>query len=596
MDTDSPPPSPSRPDPSRPDPSRSDPSRSLVDAAHPEPKSAGPESVLLGGAATATLDPRRRRISYFMLVRLVMLALFTAVATFLAWQRDEDFDVVTHRFVWGTLVVGYVLTIVFARWLPRVRDLDRFAWLQTTTDILLAAVVVQMSGGADSGFVSLYLIAVLGASTMGGTRQTWAAAGACALIYGTTSLLQGTGTIEPQSLGHSAPLLDPIDVATSSARTLAALLGVTVLSSFLNKQLASSTLQVGDLRAMNENILRSLTSGLIGVDDEARVIYWNPAAEAILGLRDDDRLRPMTALMPEAAPLLQTNEVLARTELEVRTRAGSSLHLGLGFGPLHDGRGQLIGQLISFQDLTRIRELAEQVRRNERLAAVGSLAASVAHEIRNPLAAISGSADLLATASLGDEDTRLLSIIRRESKRLSALVTDMLAFTRPRPPNRGRVALRRVAQETAEHFKADPANAGMQLELRGDDAIPDVEVDAAQLTQVLWNLLRNAAEAMDGRGPMLLEVRSRPEDREVEVAVIDHGPGIPEDRRDRIFDPFFTTKERGTGFGLAIVYRIVQDNGGAIELSSIPGHGTSFRLRFPAIEGADEPRALPPHS
>ncbi len=548
-----------------------DPSQSLADAARPDP---GPK---------AGLPPQQRRISYFMLVRLVVLASFTAMAGVLAWQHNRDFDALYHGFVWGTLVVGYVLTIVFARMLTRVRDLDRFAWLQTTTDILLAAVVVQMSGGADSGFVSLYLIAVLGAATMGGTRHTWAAAGTCTLIYGSTCLLEGLGVLEPLSLGQTAPLLAPTEVAAACARTLAGLLGVTVLSSFLDKQLASSTLQVGDLRAMNENILRSLNSGLVGVDNDARVIYWNPAAKGILGLVDDDLRRPLGTLLPGAEP--QLHDPRARWELEVRTRAGRSVHLGLSCSPLLDGQGQPIGTLINFQDVTRLHELSEQVRRNERLAAVGGLAASVAHEIRNPLAAISGSAELLDSVALQDDDARLLSIIRRESTRLSELVTDMLAFTRPRPPNRARVSLPRVAREALEHFGADPSNAGLKLELRTAE-VPDVEVDAAQLTQVLWNLLRNASEAMGGHGTLTLEVGRGRDPDAVELVVRDEGPGIPEDQRDRIFDPFFTTKERGTGFGLATVHRIVNDNGGTIELSSIAGEGTAFRLSFAPLDAS----------
>lgn len=557
-------------------------SRSLVDAARPTAE------------ASAPLDPRRRRIGYFMLVRLAILTLLTAVAGVLAWRVDRELDALYYGLTWGPIILGYGLTLVYARLLPRVRDLDRFAWLQTTTDILLTAVVVQMSGGTGSGFVSLYLIAVLGAATMGGGRQTWAAAGTCALIYGTTSLLEGLGVLEPMSLTEPTPPLAPLEVVTTCARTLLGLAGVTVLSSFLDKQLASSTRQVGDLRALNEHVLRSLASGLLGVASDGRVIYWNPAARAILGLEEGDLHAPVSALLPGVEPRLRSAREggltgpQGRWELEARTRAGQAVHLGLHCSPLLDGRGQAIGLLINFQDVTRVHELAEQVRRNERLAAVGGLAASVAHEIRNPLAAISGSAELLGSMRMDDDDARLLSIIQRESTRLSALVTDMLAFTRPRPPHRARVALPRVAREAIEHFRADPSNAGLELQLEPDDDPPDVEVDAAQLAQVLWNLLRNAAEAMGGRGKVVLGVRHHParggQPEEVELSVADEGPGIAGDQLERIFDPFFTTKERGTGFGLAIVHRIVHDNGGAIELASTPGEGTTFRLKFPVME------------
>lgn len=527
-----------------------------------------------------------------MLVRLVMLALFTGVAAILAWRRNLEFTSLYQTFVWGTLVVGYGLTIVFARLLPRVRDLDRFAWVQTTTDIVLAAVVVQMSGGTESGFVSLYLIAVLGAATMAGVRETWAAAGACALIYGTTSVCEVLGVLEPMWLGETTHALPPTEAAATVARTLAGLAGVTVLSSFLNKQLASSTLQVVDLRALNENILRSLDSGLVATDTDDRVIYINPAARSMLGLHDEDLQRPVGELLPGVEACIQASAARlrgtgphGRSELALTTRDGVRVHVGLSCSTLLDGQGQPVGQLVNFQDVTREHELAEQVKRGERLAAVGGLAASVAHEIRNPLAAISGSAELLSATPLESDDARLVKIIARESTRLSGLITDMLAFTRPRKPQRTQVLLERVARESLENFRADPANAEIEVELFAVES-PPVRVDPAQLSQVLWNLLRNAAEAMNGRGTIELRVRPRPEQDEVELTVSDEGPGIPPAQIDRVFDPFFTTKEGGTGFGLAIVHRVVADNGGIVELSSAPGERTTFSLRF-AARGAE---------
>ncbi len=557
-------------------------SQSLADATHPE---ATPEPSV----------PQRRRISYFMLVRLVILAMFTVVAGLLAVEQDRTFGALYHGFVWGTLVVGYGLTILFARLLPRVRDLDRFAWVQTTTDILLSAVVVQVSGGAESGFVSLYLIAILGAATMGGVSQTWAAAGACGLIYGTTSLLQVFDVIEPVVLGMPAPKLPPGDLLAAVARTLAALLGVAVLSSFLNRQIATSSLKLDDLRAMNENVLLSLNSGLIAVDNQAKITYFNPAARSILQLTDQDLEAPVEDLMPGVEDLLDPPSAIShphprprpreheRAQLEVQTREGHRVHVGLSCGPLRDSQGRRLGQLINFQDVSRVHELAAQVRRNERLAAVGSLAASVAHEIRNPLAAISGSAELLGAAALEDEDTRLLSIIRRESTRLSELITDMLTFTRPRPPQRVRASLARIAAEALETFRNDPGHAGVEVSLH-DQGVPEVEVDPDQLSQVLWNLLRNAAEAAGDDGGHIDVTVGTLDDGRVELSVVDDGPGIPAEQRDQVFDPFFTTKEGGTGFGLATVHRIVQDNGGEIELESAPGRGTTFRVSFDAAE------------
>ncbi|MCH9685186.1 MAG: PAS domain-containing protein, partial [Deltaproteobacteria bacterium] len=493
-------------------------SQSLADAARSTTERA--RSSTEGAPA---LTPRHRRISYFMLVRLVVLTVFTVVAVMLVLQRDDTSAGLYHGFVWGTLVVGFGLTIIFARYLPRVRDLDRFAWVQTITDIILAAAVVMVSGGADSGFVSLYLIAVLGAATMGGVRQTWATAAACTAIYGTICLLEGLGVMEPNILGETTPSLPPNELIGVCARTLAGLAGVTVLSSFLNTQLATSNIQVGDLRAMNENILRSLSSGIIGIDNDSRVIYFNPVAGTLLGLGDDDLQRPIGALLPGVEPLLMsatiTDDATGRQDLEINTRMGRRMHVGLSCSMLRDGQGGRMGQIINFQDVTLMHDLAEQVRRSERLAAVGGLAASVAHELRNPLAAISGSAELLDGDTLDDEDTRLLRIIRRETTRLSELVTDMLAFTRPRAPQPARTSLRRVAAEAIENFRADPASAELTVSLDADD-VPDVEVDPAQLSQVLWNLLRNAGEAMDGKsGRVQLRLRTRQRGQQVELSV-----------------------------------------------------------------------------
>ncbi len=156
----------------------------------------------------------------------------------------------------------------------------------------------------------------------------------------------------------------------------------------------------------------------------------------------------------------------------------------------------------------------------------------------------------------------------------------MHGFTRPRAPQPLAVALGRLATQTVEHFGADPANEGIETELELHD-VPEVEVDPNQLSQVLWNLLRNAAEAMEGVGRIRVRVQARP--GQVELSIADDGPGMPPERIEQIFDPFFTTKEQGTGFGLATTHRIVEDNGGSIELSSVVGEGTVFRLRFGAI-------------
>ena len=520
---------------------------------------------------------RVRRMSYFMLFRLAMLTGFTVLAGVMFYTRGEEYETVYAGFVWATLAAGYGATIVFARMLSRVRDLDRFAAIQTSTDIVFAAVVVQMSGGVDSGFVTLYLIAVLGAATMGGPRHTWAAALACGVIYVVMSTLELAQIVVPPIDDWAA--LPPRAHWSAVARTLAGLIGVAVLSSYLNAQLATSVTEVGKLRALNENIVRSLGSGLLTVDMDGRLAYFNPTARAILGLDDADIGRRATDVLSG----IQIGDSEERQELVLRTEQRGSVRIGLSSSPLVDEQNERVGYVINFQDLTRLHELAQRVRRNERLAALGGLAASVAHEIRNPLAAISGSAELLASLPLEDDDARLLSVIRRESHRLSRLVDDLLAFTRPRPPQTRPVDLAQATREACDAIRTDPAVAEIAIrhKVRGptDGPPPKAELDPAQLSQVLWNLLRNAAEALGGKGTIL--VRVTPGEDEHAIEVIDDGPGIQPDDLERVFDPFFTTKEAGTGFGLAIAHRVVEDNGGTIACRSVPGEGSTFTLRFP---------------
>ncbi|MBL4683018.1 MAG: PAS domain-containing protein [Nannocystaceae bacterium] len=539
----------------------------------------------------ASDQARRRRIAYFMLFRLGMLTVFTVLAAALAYAADSDATDASDAatvFVWSTLGAAFALTAVFARLLPKVRDLSRFAWLQTTTDIVLAAVVVQMSGGADSGFQWLFLIAVLGAAMMGDQRMTWGAAGACLLILFTLGTLQWTEVIEPTILGEPIPRLKTSVLWLALGRTTAALVGVTLLSSYLGRQLSTSVSEVGVLRLLNDHIVRSLSSGLITVDRDGRVLYFNPAAARILNLSadriGDDVGQPLPGL--EAAV---GNDDGGRTALTLDSPVTGTMHLGLSRVPLRDASGERVGVLINFTDLTQLQDLTERLRRNERLAALGGLAASVAHEIRNPLTAIAGSAELLgSTPELDPQDSRLVRVIQRESNRLSDLITDLLAFTRPKQPHYVRLSLAGAVRDTREAFSADPMNKGVAITLRIIDDEP-VFVDPAQLSQVIWNLIRNAAEAMERRGKITIEIRREGDRCCMDIA--DDGPGIPPERIERVFDPFFTTKEHGTGFGLAIVHRVVEDNGGSIHVASTPGNGATFALSFPAADSVQSEKS-----
>jgi two-component system sensor histidine kinase PilS (NtrC family) len=313
-------------------------------------------------------------------------------------------------------------------------------------------------------------------------------------------------------------------------------------------------------------------------------VHFNRPAREMLGLDDSDLGRELTALVPGIDELLAgPTRPAGRLELEYRHPEGEAIHLGLTVAPLVGPHGEGLGQVVHFQDVTLVHELGAQVRRNERLAAIGGLAASVAHEVRNPLTAIAGSAELLAHSDLGEEDDRLLQLIRRESTRLDKLVGDLLAYTRPRPLQPVQLDLARAAAETAEAFRADPGNSGIEVHFSAE-AGAVANADPSLLTQVLWNLMRNSRDAMDGRG--LLQISVAHSDDSAIISVKDSGPGIEPENLERIFDPFFTTKEHGTGFGLAVCNRIVEEHGGTLKVVSEPGEGAEFTVSIPLLEPA----------
>jgi two-component system sensor histidine kinase PilS (NtrC family) len=277
------------------------------------------------------------------------------------------------------------------------------------------------------------------------------------------------------------------------------------------------------------------------------------------------------------------SRALARLELSYRHPGGRQLELGVSVTPLATGESSRVGYLVVFQDLTEIRRLEQEVRTKEKLAAVGEMAAQLAHEIRNPLGSIRGSAQvLMAEPGLGDVPGKLLDIISRESVRLSDTLNRFLFEVRPSSRPRGPVDLRPLVEEAVTLLRNGQELRPDHEVLFDADAGPHVcLVDPDQIKQVFWNLARNAVEAMPEGGR--LEVRLRRGEGEVVLSVRDQGRGMGKDELGRMFEPFQTARAMGTGLGLAIVFRIVRDHGGDIEVRSAPAEGTEIDVRLPLV-------------
>jgi len=331
----------------------------------------------------------------------------------------------------------------------------------------------------------------------------------------------------------------------------------------------------------------------VTVDLAGRITYCNRAAERIAQVRAEAVVgRAFTDVfrLPEGADPWRAPATLEAAALRVEGRIAGregeeDLLLGMTFSPLRDEGANVTGVICAFQDLTRIRRMEEQIRRSDRLAAVGELAAGMAHEIRNPLASLSGSIKILSEElQLEGMGRELMQIVTAEVSRLDALITDFLSYASPREPQPRRTDLALLARETATLLRQSH-DEPWRIEVVEAGAGPAAaEVDPQLVRQVFWNLSRNAVEAMPAGGLLRITVSGAAD--AVTVAFADNGVGIPAAAQAKIFAPFFSTKERGTGLGLAIVFKIVEAHGGRLDVESAPGRGTEVRVGFPAAARA----------
>ena len=548
-------------------------------------------------------DSLERRLVALMAARLA-LALLSLLIT-LAVDTSFDLGIEDWRGLYGTVALAFVATALYGVALPRVRHKRRFAAMNVATDIGIVSALVHFSGNADTVFAFLYLLVAVYGALLFERRGALAVAGLASLAYGGV-LAAGRWLGPVPDSAAALPLAMMIGAwVMHSLATIAAAALASVLSGELRRTgeaLRQRTHDLDRLWKLHRHTVESLMSGLLTTDPEGRITSFNPEAERITGLRAHEALgRDVERVIPGvSAQAIQRagsrRGARSRVRISYRSSRGGSW-LGVAAYVLRDDEGRPSGHVVIFQDVSDVVEMERDLRRSERLAAVGELSASMAHEIRNPLAAISGAIQMLQRdgggGRGGEQSQRLMDIVLRETDRLNRLLTEFLEYARPGPLRREPLLLEETLAEVLAIFDPSRPEAiavGVAIEpgLR-------LRADPGQLRQLLWNLLLNAAQAMPEGGSIEVEARSSgpPQERPgggrndgmeegwIELGVRDGGVGIPAEVLDRIFDPFFTTKPGGTGLGLATVHRIVEEHGGSIRVQSAAGKGTSFHVRLP---------------
>src|SRR5688572_4189139 len=545
----------------------------------------------------------RRRLAAHIAVRLLVATVLLGAAVIVQWRNPGALPIDPFYFLVG---LTYAVSLGFIASLQLVERLPWLTDVHFAIDAVVVSTAVFITGGVESLFVILYMLPIVAASTVqfrrGGLQL---AALSTILFFGVvvSQYLAANGYLELPFRVLVESDLPPVNVAQYTVALNAfGFFAVALLSGSLAErarrgeaQLEQATEEIADLQAFNQYVFDNLLSGLATADADNRLLTFNRSAMLITGRE---------GALPIGAPAVDTLQLppafagsLPQELARVRSKrydymfqmpSGKAIELGLSVAalPLPDGSR---GYLYTFQDVTDIKRFEQNARLQQRLAAVGEMAAGIAHEIRNPLASMSGSMQMLKQElPLSADQAQLMDIVLRESERLNQTIKSFLAYARPQRFLVQRMDLRPIVQETAMLLRnSTEVDDRHDIEVKQSGDAVMVEADESQIRQILWNLATNGLRAMPQGGALCLSALHE-ETSAGRVAVLlveDEGVGIPPEDVDSIFQPFRGSFGKGTGLGLAIVHRIVTDYGGHIEVRPRPQGGTVFRVTFPARAG-----------
>lgn len=538
-----------------------------------------------------------RAIRLWLLARTALATVILGLATSIFAPGDSHEFGRTSVTLLATVVCVIATSFAVATELQRGRSEVQVGPVLLVVDILSVSAAVSVTGGAASVLSVLYGAVVVASVTTIGARAAFIAGGLSIASYGAVALGIASGNIPPpadQPIEQYA--LAPQDLLFSVVSNITALLIVTALAHSLASRLriadgalAASEQRQQQLAAMYESIVRSIGAGLLTVDPNGIVTSLNPAAALLLRVERDQAIgAPAQRFFPSLDSIASTSST--RMDETAARFDGTTFPAGYSVVGLDAAENAAGGRLVSFQDLTEIHRLERAAREAERLATLGRVAATLAHEIRNPLSSISGSVELVLEGSnLDDENAHLLALVVREVERLDDLVEAMLDVAKPRTPQLAPVELMSLMTSVSTM-----ASAGLGDDIRvevASDASSKLAVvgDAAMIRQIVWNLVKNAAQST-GAGARVEIDFGEADDGCAFIEVRDHGPGIVEADVDRIFDPFHTGRTRGVGLGLALVRQLAQLQGGSIMARNrVDGPGAIFRLQMPRLPPTSTP-------
>ena len=531
----------------------------------------------------STFD-ERNWLTWLVRVRIFILTLLLAIE--LAVAQFSPGPVPMRLFI-ATILLWYSLSLFYVLLLSLWQEHRLQASLQVLTDLIMVSLVVHETGGWDSSLNFLYPLVIIVASVL--LPRVWAhlVAALAFILYGIVLELNYYGVVPSYCTTHPGTKALQAIIFVN----LFAFLAVAYLAGLLTAKLRQVGVQLKDasgalesLQVLHENIIHSISSGLITTGLDGRITLVNAAAQRLLELTPAALLgAPVHQLFLDPLPTVESQQAHGEVRFEAPTKFRKTVRVRVATLTVPE-RGDL-GYVYVLDDLTEIRRLEREVRMQDRLAAVGRLAAAIAHEIRNPLTSIAGSVSMLSgVPEMNEDHRRLLDIVTRESQRLNSIITDFLAYSRTKQYHFDRIDLVQSVEDTLTlmDHRMTAEKTGIRIERRFAVRPAFAIADGDKLKQVFWNLCENAVRAMKAGGTLTAAVESLGDDWQ--VSFMDTGTGMTPQQIEKVFEPFQSNFEGGTGLGLAIVYQIVQAHEGKVWARSKPGQGTTFVLRLRRLD------------
>ncbi len=538
----------------------------------------------------STFD-ERNWLAWLVKVRILILTFLLGIQLAVAELTPTRLPL---RLFLSTMLLWYTVSLFYVVLLSFWREHRLQASLQVLTDLIMVSLVVHETGGWDSSLNFLYPLAIIVAGIL--LPRVWAqlVAALAFILYGTVLELNYYGVVHSYCTTHPAlKVLQAIIFVN-----LFAFLAVAYLAGLLVAKLRQARVQLKDtsgaledLQILHENIIQSISSGLITTGLDGRITLVNNAALKLLERAPDQLLgKPVTGIFLDPLPNAES-----QTHAEVRFDTVGSFRrtVRVRVAALSGPERGALGYVYALDDLTEIRRLEREVRMQDRLAAVGRLAAAIAHEIRNPLTSIAGSVSMLSgIPEMSEEHRNLLAIVTRESQRLNGIITDFLAYSRGKQYHFEKTDLVRLLEDTLTLMRHRMTAENIAITIESGFAVREAWVlaDGDKIKQVFWNFAENAVRAMSNGGTLKVGIDRLGDDWQVSFA--DTGTGMTPQQTEKIFEPFQSNFEGGTGLGLAVVYQIVQAHEGKVWARSKPGQGTTFVLRLRRLD-AERPAVRP---